>query len=270
MIRYSIFFCLLVLSLGACQKKTATLLNRSTIVYKIDGQANEWSEQFIADKSFPDWTYQIAYDAQNLYVCTRTISKTIQMMLIQQGAGVYIDTSKREKNLMGLSFPLALSEAQVQQLAKVGADEKLLEKRYSDLATEFDMIGFAPEPLRASNTASKYCKAALSYDELGELVCEYQIPWKFIYQNRALRGNEVLNIHLQINELKIDDDDLQNQNPNSVINNPNGQMGGQNPMGGNPNTMNTNPFNPQAGRQMMMQSRGRPEMPSIWIKIKLN
>lgn len=268
--RYYIYFFVLALLLGACQKKTASLLNKSNVAYKIDGKADEWSENFLSDKSFPDWTYQVAYNEQNLYVCTRTISKQMQILVIQQGAGVYIDTTKREKNQMGLSFPLALSEAQVQQLAKLGGDEKMLEKQYSELATEFDMIGFAPEPLRASNTASKYCKAALAYDELGELVCEYQIPWKFIYQNRTLRGDETVNIHLQINELKAEEDDFQNQNPNSVINNPNGQMGGQNPMGGNPNTMNTNPFNPQAGRQMAMAQSRRPQMPSIWIKVKLN
>ena len=267
------FFILSIAFLAtSCQKQTATLLTTSVNSYVIDGKANEWTENFLTDKAFPDWTYQIAYNKEYLYICTRTISKQMQMLTIQQGAGVWIDTTNKKQNKMGVSFPLALADAQVQQLARLGADERLLEKKYAELCTEFDMIGFAPEPLRANNTASKHCKSALAYDELGELICEYQIPWKFIYQNRTLKNNEIVHIHLKINDLKIDEEEQINQNPNSVANNPNGQMGGNgNPMGNqNPNANNTNPFNPQAGRQMALSQNRRPQMPSIWLKIQLN
>jgi hypothetical protein len=272
-IHITAFWALAFLCLHAsCQRKTFLQLSPTTQNIQIDGQIGDWQPNFTASSAFPDLLYQINATNDYVYICTRTLNQQYQSWIIAQGMGVWVDTLHRQNAKMGIQFPLPITDAHIKQLAKHSQSDnaRALHKAYADICTEFEMVGFAPEPLRASNVSSQHIKAALGYDELGEMVCEYRIPWKFIYQGHPINWNEKISIGIKFNEpaRNPQDDDTQG-NPNSQINNPLGQ-GQTNP---------SNPLNPMAGAnpnnpnsaigRNTASFKSQPTFPNVWIAFQL-
>ena len=203
---YSLFLGLAILINGCTNQKAAsyTPLSANQDNFVIDGDVA--NHQNFKNANIQGLQYDVQSNAQYLYISVKVTSKVIQDQILRYGMGVHVDTTGKQKNYMGISFPLALNEEMEAQLTKM-SQTTTLEKAYVNIANEFEMIGFAPEPLKATNLSSQHFKAALGFDEVNNIICEYQIPWKAIYQNRALNATEKLMIRLQVNDKAIIDSD---------------------------------------------------------------
>jgi hypothetical protein len=260
-------FCTAFFALFSCKpvQKSAILLHKSSqTLPKIDGKLDEWQTEFRTSSNLPDIRFQILPMEKHLYICTRTSSQNAQTMIIRLGMGVWVDTTGKQRGLMGIQFPLALTAEQEAALATRSAGGKL-EAAYMELCNEFELVGFSPEPLRATNISSQNFKAAVGFDELGEMICEYQIPWRGIFQSRDLRWDEALTVGIKINPLpKSEQDD----DPNNSVLGTGITQGSNNPM--NQNTgMNTgnNPMNPN---RTIPRPTGQPTTPSMWLRVQLS
>ena len=246
----------------------------------------DWETAFLNPKNYPHLTYQIAFTEKNLYFCIRILDQQTQMQAIQYGLSVWVDTTHKQHHRTGLHYPLSLTDAQLQHLSTLSPDKNNktgLEKAYSELCQEFEIVGFAPEPLRMTNVGSQNFKAAVGFDELGALVCEYQIAWKVIYPHIP-RWNELLTLGIRVNDPpknpSTDTDDgntlvnsSQMRNPlfpnqqggGSNPNNPMGGTGG-NPMGGTGGNPMGNPNGAPTGTSVRPST---PQMPHVWVKFQL-
>lgn len=257
----------------ACKpvQPTAVILpKKAAETFKIDGLLEAWQTDFRTSASLPDMRYQAIAGDEYLYVCVQTTSQAAQTRIIRLGMGVWVDTTLKQRNLMGIKFPLALTEAQEANLA-ARAKTQPLEKTYIELCNEFDIVGFAPEPLRATNVGSQNFKAAVGFNELGEMICEYRIPWKAIFQGRAVRWDEEFKICIRINEPpKNEQDEDPNAGGGGVLGNGITQ-GSNNPMANNPNGAGSgvggNPMN--TNRQVPRPTGGN-KMPELWLRVKLS
>lgn len=264
-----------LMAVGCQRNVVTTSLSPAATAYKIDGKLNEWGDGFLAAASFPDVQYQIACNEQYLYVCARTLNQRAQSLIIQQGLGLWLDTLGKQHTRMGVRFPLPMTDAHYKRLAEraEGNERGALEKAYIELCNEFEIVGFAPEPMRVSNISSTNFKAALSFDELGEMTCEYQIPWKSIYQTHGIQWTETINIGLKVNDIvaKPNDDNDSYSSPNPMSQMNGGMNGTSSGLGTTNNAlMNQNPFS--GGTPTMatsQQMRNTPTMPQLWSRFKL-
>lgn len=170
---------------------------------------------------------------------------------------------------MGIKYPLPTTPEALMDMQSRGGTSRTVEQVYSQEMQEFDIFGFAPEPLRATNTASPNFKAALAFDELGELIVEYRLPLHSIFQVKQLTGGETFTVGIRINEPPKDiNDDDNSAAPNPMGGNAmGGGMAGGNPMMGGGNPM-MNPNDPRnANRSITPRPQTSTAMPNVWIKV---
>lgn len=259
---------------AACKpvQPTAVILQKKAAqVFKIDGVLEDWQTDFRTSPSLPEMRYQAIAGDEYLYVCVQAVSQAAQTRVIRLGMGVWVDTTLKQRNLMGIKFPLALSEPQEANLA-ARAKTQPLEQVYIEICNEFDMVGFGPEPLRATNVGSQNFKAAVGFNELGEMICEYRIPWKAIFQGRAVRWDEEFKICIRINEPpKNEQDDDPNAANGGVLGNGITQ-GSNNPMANNPNGAGGNGIggNPMNTNRQLPRPTASNKMPELWLRVKLS
>ncbi len=239
----------------------------------VDGKLEAWQMDSLRTiGSLPQVRYWIQTDSQFLYVCLRSTGQEAQMLLIQNGMSVWVDTTTRRRNLMGLRYPLPSSAADLQAMQARGGNSRSLESVYTEEMQEFDIVGFSPEPLRATNTASPNFKAATGFDELGELILEYRIPLSSIFQTKSLQGGETFALGIRINEAAKSSEDDDNNQANPMGGGMGGNTMGGGGMGGNPmnggmggNGMNNSPYNQNRNNAPM--PRASTSMPNVWLNV---
>lgn len=187
----------------------------STIV--VDGVLGDWNQQLLQPSNFTNIQYAVGNDAENLFVCVRIPDQGIQSRIMGLGMAVYIDTLAKKRDKIGIGFPLALSPEQVETIsfqAQNGGpkiDERELNKAYSAICQEFELIGFVEEDdkekIRVSNLASKDLKTAVNFDPIGAMVCEFKIPFSQLFK-RKITYTEIISITIKVNtpEANADDD----------------------------------------------------------------
>lgn len=238
----------------------------------IDGKADEWSSPFKELNDYSGFQYKAGNDAKNLYLCLRVASKSRQREIMQLGLSTYIDTLGKRKEKIGIGYPLALTQAQIEtisyQATKNGRkiDERALDDAYAEICQEFELAGFVEEDeterIRVSNLASKDLKTAMSFDEVGAMICEFKIPFDQLYAQDP-PVNAVLGIVIRVNrpEATADDDPgLFDDRTNNPITG-NGQLNGQlnNPMMNSP-AMNAN--------QRPMRNPNN-QLANVWFRLQL-
>lgn len=240
----------------------------STIV--VDGNLDEWERPLKQANEYTGVQYNTGNDAENFYLCLRINDKTIQRRIMGLGLSIYLDTLGKRKEKIGIGYPLALTQKQIETIsfqASKGSfkiDDRALDEAYANICQEFELIGFVEEDpaevIRVSNLASKDLKTAMGFDHVGAMLCEFKIPLEQLYSGK-IQYNEIISIGIKVNQPAADAADdpglFDDASANSITRN--NQV--QNPLmqGGNP------------GGGMQQPSRSsNSNIAGIWIKMQLS
>jgi len=248
----------LYLSISGCQKTNqAYLSNWPVKTPVIDGQLDEWQLPLEQPSAQIGIKYRCSNDAQFLYLAVQVPDEYMKALMLHQGATIWIDTTGRKRDKVGFGFPIPLKEAEIEDLMKeANGNEAKFMLLYAEALQEFDLIGLAEEPLRASNLTSKDLKVAAGFDQIKGFLFEMRIPFKQIY-GRMPNLTETLGLGIQINTPKktLDDD-----------NNDGGLFNDRNATG----VTQSNPLmGPNPNQQQFTTPNRQPSMPNLWMKIKL-
>lgn len=216
----------------------------------IDGDLTDWGYVF---ENNPKNELQcfVGNDSAYVYLGVRIQSPQIQLLAMQLGITFWVDTLGKQRNHRGLAFPLGVSDADWEAWSVKGrGDRILIENLYCESRQDFDLLGYADEPLRASNLTSRDVKVAARFDLVRNLCYEMRIPIALLVEQGITPEGPVLGCRLKINDIKntVDTDDVSNfNNPNAnAITQPNPLMGGM--PGGGMGGMNNPNF--ASGRRM--------------------
>jgi hypothetical protein len=179
----------------------------STIV--VDGNLDEWERPLKEAREYSGVQYNTGNDAENFYLCIRINDKTIQRRIMGLGLSIYLDTLGKRKEKIGIGYPLALTQKQIETIsfeASKGSfkiDDRALDEAYANICQEFELLGFIEEDpeerIRVSNLASKDLKTAMSFDHIGAMMCEFKIPLEQLYSGK-IRYNEIISIGIKVNQ----------------------------------------------------------------------
>lgn len=200
-ISISLFF---LIAFSACNTNKEIAQNRAVpTTIQIDGQATEWKKPLDKPVSHTNIECAIANDTKNLYVCVRIPDKAVQQRIMALGMTVWIDTLMKNRQKVGVGYPLALTEADIQQIAAQAKDGDQLDPRamdnaYAKTLNEFELIGLAEETVRVSNLASLDMKVATAFDHVGAMVCELKIPLYHLWAQQ-IEFNENFSIGIKVN-----------------------------------------------------------------------
>ncbi|WMX14494.1 MULTISPECIES: hypothetical protein [unclassified Aureispira] len=240
----------------------------STIV--VDGKIDEWERPLIESNAYTGVQYSTGNDAQNFYLCIRINDKTIQRRIMGLGMSVYLDTLAKRKEKIGIGYPLALTQEQLETISFQAAkgnfkvDDRALDEAYATVCQEFELIGFVEEDpeerIRVSNLASKELKTAIGFDHVGAMLCEFKIPLNQLYSGK-MQYNEILSIGIKVNQPAPDaaDDPGLFGDPSSNSITGNNQL--QNPL--------LQGANPGGGMQQPRRSSNS-NIAGIWAKVQLS
>lgn len=232
--------------ISSCNSTKSILINDSysvdsTII--IDGIYSDWKMPLIQPSEYNNIQYKVGNDAENLYICVRIPDKMIQRRIMNMGLSVFVDTLAKRRDKVGVGFPLALTEEQVQiisfeaQKDGIKIDDRALNQAYAAVCQEFELLGLIEdddtEKIRISNLASKDWKTAVAFDHFSAMVCEFKIPLRQLFKKEILY-NEVISIGIRVNPTPANADDdpgmFSDPNNNSITGSgqmPNPMMNGQ-------------------------------------------
>lgn len=223
----------------------------------LDGMLDDWQLPLEQPSAQFAIKYRCSNDNEYLYLAIQAGDDMTKSLLLQQGAKIWIDTTGKRKEKFGISYPIPIKTQEIEALfSEAKGDEKLFLRLYAESLQEFDVIGWADEPLRLSNLTSKDTKVSMGFDELKTLSIEIRIPLKLIYK-RVPNFNETFSLGVEINKPKnstdasSEDGLFNDQNQTGITQ--------SNPLlGPNPNQ-----------RQYTGPSKDL-SMPNIWTKVKLS
>jgi hypothetical protein len=244
----------------------------STIV--VDGNLDEWERPLKQANEYAGVQYNTGNDAESFYLCLRINDKTIQRRIMGLGLSIYLDTLGKRKEKIGIGYPLALTQKQIETIsfqASKGSfkiDDRALDEAYANICQEFELLGFIEEDpaevIRVSNLASKDLKTAMGFDHVGAMLCEFKIPLDQLYSGK-IRYNEIISIGIKVNQPAADAAEdpglFDDASANSITRN----NQAQNPLmqGGNPGG------SPGGGMQQPSRSTNS-NIAGIWIKMQLS
>jgi hypothetical protein len=240
----------------------------STIV--VDGNLDEWERPLKEAREYSGVQYNTGNDAESFYICLRINDKTIQRRIMGLGLSIYLDTLGKRKEKIGIGYPLALNQKQIETIsfeASKGSfkiDDRALDEAYANICQEFELIGFVEEDplerIRVSNLASKDLKTAMGFDHIGAMLCEFKIPLEQLYSGQV-NYNEIISIGIKVNQPAADAADdpglFDDASSNSITRNNQVQ---------NPLLQGANP-----GGGMQQPSRtSNSNIAGIWMKVQLS
>jgi hypothetical protein len=261
MVNYkNLFFLILIHSvLFSCSPKIIFQSNWNSGQPEIDGALSDWSQPFEQPSGALNISFKTSNDEKYLYLAVRVQDDYLKGLILNQGCMIWIDSSARKREKFGFAYPLPVDEKEVERLAiESRGDENNFLKLYAAAMCNFDIIGLAEEPLRASNLTSKDIKVAAAFDNFKGLNFEMRIPIKNIFKG-DLRYDETFALGIQIKApTKTADED---NNDNNLFNDRNSSAITQsNPMLG-----------PVPNQQQFTQPGNRQQsMPGIWGLVRLS
>lgn len=169
----------------------------------VDGNAKEWGDSlryYNAEKKF---NYSIANDKDNLYMAIIIKDHFDQMKILHAGVTFSIDPKGKKKETYSLTFPLTVGG---QQLPPVQKDdngevtkedrEELVRERITTLRG-IKVTGFKDIEDDMITTSNTYgIKAAINYNDNGDLVWEAAIPLSFFHTDDLTKNEWAFNFKI--------------------------------------------------------------------------
>jgi hypothetical protein len=204
-----IFVCIIMSSCGSNKAAVSTKWYPSDSTIVVDGNLDEWERPLKESQVYTGVQYNTGNDAKNFYLCLRINDKTIQRRIMGLGMSIYLDTLGKRKEKIGIGYPLALTQKQLETIsfeASKGSfkiDDRALDEAYANICQEFELIGFIEEDpeerIKVSNLASKELKTAMGFDHVGAMLCEFKIPLDQLFSAKV-NYNEIISVGIKVNQ----------------------------------------------------------------------
>jgi hypothetical protein len=186
---------------SAQQKSTSALLPPPANI-AIDGSLNEWGDSLRYHNQERNLDYTLANDHENLYAVIRIADRLEQARVLNAGITLSVDTRGKKKETFAMTFPLRYPGTPAPELANRKDDggditkeerDELRRERITSLRS-IKMTGFKDIENEMITTSNTYgIKAAIDYDDKGNLVYEVAIPIKFFHADDIAKNEWAFN-----------------------------------------------------------------------------
>jgi hypothetical protein len=162
---------------------------------KADGLPNEWSKPLKHYDSNTKLQYTFSNDRQNMYLCIRATDETTQKKILRGGLEIWIDTTGKNKERTGISYPLpdltTREETDMEQRNQRGSDQNQengegykRKKKFRNEKSEMQLTGFKSPVGGVVPLKNIYdIDVNMNIDSLDILTYEAIIPFKTFYRD---------------------------------------------------------------------------------------
>jgi hypothetical protein len=158
----------------------------------IDGSDKDWTKPLPGYSKTENFSYEIANDAENLYVLISTKDQLEQQKIIQGGMTVWVNTKadKSQATAMGIGYPLdsrndpdrnLLNEAQPNRQPRHVTMEDKKDYALYGFGAASEVGNFA----YADDTNPQGIRLRMDYNSAGELIYEAAIPLTTLYPGHS-------------------------------------------------------------------------------------
>jgi hypothetical protein len=195
------FFVLLIAGIcGAAlaQEKPANCELAPVVV--VDGQANEWPLDWIADPDDPKFSYNVCSDNSNLYVRVKLKDETVRRKVALFGFTMWLDPNGKKKKKVGLKFPTGAEGTEKWDQLPV-LKQNMSSGERSDYQKEvnrffvkdleiLELIGLSDDPLVSTRSGiTNGIKVAIGVDDEEAYIYEAIVPFKSFRLSKAAIEN---------------------------------------------------------------------------------
>jgi uncharacterized membrane protein YgcG len=180
----------------------------------IDGDAAEWKDILVYHEE-QKIAVGLQNDADNLYICLKTLDRDVQRKVVMAGLTVWFDPKGGDDKKLGIHFPLGLmaSGNPIGDMPRQGSrgseqSQDVMRQQFTDMLNEIEIIGPGKVDLNRISTLTSFkqfgIKVAMK-DTIGMLVYELVIPLKETDKASYAIQTEVgktIGIGLETGELK--------------------------------------------------------------------
>ncbi|MFI5163833.1 MAG: hypothetical protein ACHQHP_01150 [Bacteroidia bacterium] len=201
--------------LCSCSHETFSGAWQKTPV-KVDAKINDWEIPLRLYDDATKLNYAVTNDADNLYLCMRASDVHVQMKIMQAGMQVWIDTTGKKKQKIGIFFPLSTGEkirydipgATGSQNFETDDKREQLKMRGDFLASnkQMQLKGFKPPlagtvPLHSEGGI----ELSINWDSTNTLIYEAKIPLATFYKKSlsASDSEKVFSIGIYVNGIEV-------------------------------------------------------------------
>ena len=205
----------------------------------IDGKATEWTDSLQYDAS-SHLQYQVLNDARTVYVRLKAADMPTQAKLAYLGMVVWLDSTGRNQQQLGVKFPLPIDLSTIKAPAErpAGAMGPTAAERQEDhlnrlrsiiaSANQMELLNYrgSKEPVLTDSEAKIGVKSAIGLDARNNLIYELAVPLRLLYRRvPALATGQVATVGVWVAGQKPKPTPGQSQSDMSVVG-PQGGMGG--------------------------------------------
>ena len=231
---------LMVIILSSCSTTVYQSLWQSKSV-KADGNPEEWSTPLRFYEKNSKLYYTVSNDSENLYLCIIANEEQVQMKIIQSGIQLWIDTTGKNKQQIGIMFPLAdqaknIHPSNTRVKGQNPDSRSSFKKLFISEFKEMTVSGFRTPIEGTIPTQNNYgISVNINCDSNNVLVYEAIIPFKTFYKQTlsASDSTKILGISIIVNAMQ--EAQMPNDAPGGGMKD-NGNIGGRGnmpPGGGN-------------------------------------
>jgi hypothetical protein len=161
----------------------------------IDGKATEWTDSLQYDAS-SHLQYQVLNDARTVYVRLKAADMPTQAKLAYLGMVVWLDSTGRNQQQLGVKFPLPIDLSTFKPSAErpAGAMGPTAAERQEEHlnrlrgvitgANQMELLNYrgSKEPVLTDSEARLGVKAAIGLDARNNLIYELAVPLRLLYR----------------------------------------------------------------------------------------
>ncbi len=189
----SIIVTTLIFSFG-CSTYEATYQENAL---KIDGSSSDWTTT-LDSKNRNTFSYGVSNDKENLYIRINIIDQSIQKKVMLAGLTVWIDTTGKKQENMGITCPIKKA------LPKINRKSQKQPNWKNAQLLEIDFLGFKEYgEIYFINKNPYEVEVSIDQDEFKSLYYEMKIPLKSIYDSYSNLSFKTLSIGLETGALDI-------------------------------------------------------------------
>jgi uncharacterized membrane protein YgcG len=191
--------------MASAQQKLTTALLPPPANLAIDGSLNEWGDSLRYHNQDKNLDYTLANDHENIYAVIRIADRLEQARVLNAGITLSIDTRGKKKETFTMTFPLRYPGTVASELSNRKDDvgditkeerDELKRERITSLRS-IRMTGFKDIENEMITTSNTYgIKAAIDYDDKGNLVYEAAIPIKFFHADDIAKNEWAFNFKI--------------------------------------------------------------------------
>ncbi len=164
---------------------------------KIDGSSSDWTTT-LDSKNKNTFSYGISNDKENLYIRININDQDIQKKLMLAGLTVWIDTTGKKKENMGITCPVKRT------LPKINRKMQDQPNWKNDQLLEAEFIGFKEFKETYFISKNPYdVEVSVAQDEFKSLYYELKIPLNIIYNDYSNLSLKTLSIGFETGVLDM-------------------------------------------------------------------